>query len=65
MQINGIRGGNAGTGQVTASQTADSVSKNLRNQIINLQKQMQELSSNKDMSVEDKMKKRRASAADF
>lgn len=58
MQINGIQGGNAGAGQMKAAQTTDSVSKNIRNQIINVQKQMQELSSNKEMSAEDKMKKR-------
>lgn len=58
MQINGIQGGNAGAGQMKAAQITDSVSKNIRNQIVNVQKQMQELSSNKEMSAEDKMKKR-------
>lgn len=58
MQISGIQGGNAGTGQVRAAQTTDSVSKGIQNQIANLQKQMQELSSNKEMSTEEKMKKR-------
>lgn len=36
----------------------DEVSKNLQNQIENLQKQMQELSSNQEMPMETKMKKR-------
>jgi len=58
MQINGIQGQNAGAGQAKAAQAADSVSKNIRNQITALQKQMQELSANKEMGVEEKMKKR-------
>lgn len=36
----------------------DSVSKNIQNQIANKQKQLQELSSNEEMSLEEKMKKR-------
>ena len=36
----------------------DSVSKNIQNQIANAQKQLQELSSNKEMSIEEKMNKR-------
>ena len=40
------------------TQATDSVSKNIQNQIANAQKQLQELSSNKDMSLEEKMKKR-------
>ena len=36
----------------------DSVSKNIQDQIANAQKQMQELSADKDMAPEDKMKKR-------
>ena len=36
----------------------DSVSKNIQNQIANAQKQLQELSSNKEMSMEEKMNKR-------
>ena len=58
MQINGIQGQNAGAGQAKAAQAADSVSKNIRNQITALQNQMQELSANKEMGVEEKMKKR-------
>ena len=58
MQINGIQGQNAGAGQAKAAQATDSVSKNIRNQITALQNQMQELSANKEMGVEEKMKKR-------
>lgn len=36
----------------------DSVSKNIQNQIANAQKALQELSSNEDMTLEEKMKKR-------
>lgn len=36
----------------------DSVSKNIQNQIANAQKKLQELSSNQDMTIEQKMKKR-------
>ena len=39
-------------------QTTDSVSKNIRDQIANAQNQLQEISSNKEMSVEQKMKRR-------
>ena len=36
----------------------DAVSKNIQKQIVNAQKQLQEISANKDMSMEEKMKKR-------
>ena len=36
----------------------DSVSKNIQNQIANAQKELQELSSNKEMSIEEKMNRR-------
>lgn len=36
----------------------DSVSKNIQNQIANAQKQLQEISANKEMSIEEKMNKR-------
>lgn len=60
MRIDGISGagiqpGTAGTG---AGGQLDEVSKNLQNQIENLRKQMQELSSNQEMPMETKMKKR-------
>ena len=40
------------------SAPSDSVSKNIQNQIANAQKKLQELSSNEELSIEDKMKKR-------
>ena len=39
-------------------QENDSVSKNLRNQIANAQKRLQELGKNEEMPLEEKMKKR-------
>lgn len=41
-----------------AGQANDSYSRNIRNQIANAQKQLQELSSNEELSLEEKMKKR-------
>ena len=58
MRINGLNGANAQNGGMDMLQTNDSVSKNIQNQIANAQKALQELSANKDMSVEEKMKKR-------
>ncbi len=58
MTINGINGANTQMGQMGMNQAADSYSKNIQNQIANAQKQLQELSSNEDMSLEEKMKKR-------
>lgn len=58
MAINGINGTNAQVGAMKMTHATDSVSKNIQNQIANAQKQLQELSSNKDMSLEEKMKKR-------
>ena len=58
MRINGLNGVNTQTGGMNMMQTNDSVSKNIQNQIANAQKQLQELSSNKEMSIEEKMKKR-------
>lgn len=60
MTVNGISGVNnsmqAGSpGRITQM---DSVSKNIQNQIANAQKKLQELSSNEELSLEDKMKKR-------
>ena len=40
------------------AQANDSVSKNIQNQIANAQQKLQDLSSNEEMSLEDKMKKR-------
>ena len=59
MRINGLNGvNNTPAGGTKMMQANDSVSKNIQNQIANAQKQLQELSSNKEMSIEEKMKKR-------
>ena len=58
MKINGINGANTQIGGMNMMQSNDSVSKNLQSQIANAQKQLQELSANKEMSLEEKMKKR-------
>ena len=57
MKINGLNGTNAQFGGMNMKAT-DSFSKNLQNQIANAQKQLQELSANKEMSMEEKLKKR-------
>lgn len=56
MRINGLNGLN--TNGINMIQTNDSVRKNIQNQIANAQKDLQKLSENKDMSIEEKMKKR-------
>ena len=60
MNVNGITKTGAGTQafQLKMNQGTDSVSKNIQNQISNAQKQMQELGDNKEMTLEEKMKKR-------
>lgn len=58
MKINGLNGANSQIGGMNMMKATDSVSKNIQNQISNAQKQLQELSANKDMSIEEKMKKR-------
>lgn len=58
MKINGINGANTQMGQMGMNQVADSYSRNIQNQIANAQKQLQELSSNEEMTLEEKMKKR-------
>ncbi len=58
MTINSISGTNTQAGQMGMNQTTDAYTKSLQNQIANAQKQLQELSSNKDMEIEEKMKKR-------
>ncbi len=58
MAINGINGTSKQTAQMGMNQAMDSYSKNIQNQIANAQKQLQELSSNKEMTLEEKMKKR-------
>lgn len=49
-------GGGAQAGSVSLQN--DSVSKNIQNQIANAQKQLQEISANQEMTLEEKMKKR-------
>ena len=58
MTINSISGANAQMGQMGMNQATDSYSRNIQNQIADAQKQLQELSSNKDMTQEEKMTKR-------
>lgn len=58
MKIQGVNGINAQSGSVGMSKAEDSVTKNIKQQISNAQKQLQELSANKDMTVEEKMNKR-------
>ncbi len=60
MTINGIGVANMQIGQMGRNQAEDSYSKSIQNQIDNAQKQLQELSSNEDMTLEEKMKKRQA-----
>ena len=59
MTVNGISGANNGmqAGSLGRITQMDSVSKNIQNQIANAQKKLQELSSNEELSIEDKMKK--------
>lgn len=57
MRINGLNGANTQAGGMNMKAT-DSVSKNIQNQIANAQKQLQEIAANKDMGIEEKMKKR-------
>jgi len=59
MNINSVNGSNgAGSSPVSMNQTMDSYSKNLQNQIAQLQKQQQELAKNNEMDPQAKMKKR-------
>ena len=58
MTINGINGVNTQMKQMGMNQATDSYSRNIQSQIANAKKQLQELSSNEDMSLEEKMKKR-------
>lgn len=58
MIINGISGGNTQAGQRGMNQATDSYSRNLQKQIENAKKQLQELSSNQDMTLEEKMTRR-------
>ena len=58
MKINGFNGTNTQTGAMGMAQANDSVSKNIQNQIANAQQKLQDLSSNEEMPLENKMKKR-------
>ena len=58
MKINGFNGTNTQIGAMGMAQANDSVSKNIQNQIANAKQKLQDLSSNEEMSLEDKMKKR-------
>lgn len=58
MTINGINGENTQMGQMGMNRATDSYSRNIQNQITNAQKRLQELSSNEDMTLEERMKKR-------
>ena len=58
LKINGFNGTNTQTGAMGMAQANDSVSKNIQNQIANAQQKLQDLSSNEELSLEDKMKKR-------
>lgn len=59
MTINGINGQNVGSKSFMMNIGSDATGKNLQSQIVNAQKQMQELSTNKEMSPESKMEKRK------
>lgn len=60
MTVNGV--GNAmdckRSDSIGGNMQMDSISRNLKNQIANAQKKLQELSSNQELSLEEKMKKR-------
>ena len=58
MKINGFNGTNTQAGVMGMAQANDSVSKNIQNQIASAQQKLQDLSSNEELSLEDKMKKR-------
>ena len=65
MTVNGV--GNATdckrSDSIGGNMQMDSISRNLKNQIANAQKKLQELSSNQELSLEEKMKKRRGDSA--
>ena len=58
MKIDGMSRQNILADQTGINQTTDSYSRNIQNQIANAQKQLQDLSSNEEMTLEEKMKKR-------
>lgn len=58
MKIGGMDGTTAQTGQMKPPQATDSVSKGIMKQIADARQRLQELSSNTEMEMEEKMKKR-------
>lgn len=59
MGVSGISAiGGASGGQMTSAQSVDTVSKSIQDDISEVQRQKQELSSRKDIPVEEKVKKR-------
>ena len=58
MKINGLNGNGKQVEGINLMQSNDSIRKNLQSQIANAKKQLQELSTNKEMSLEEKMKKK-------
>ena len=62
MTVNGV--GNATdckrSDSIGGNMQMDSISRNLKNQIANAQKKLQELSSNQELSLEEKMKDRKS-----
>lgn len=58
MTIQGVNGNGAQAQQAGGIRADDAVSKNIQRQIADVQKKLQELSSNDHMSTEEKMKKR-------
>ena len=58
MRINGLNGTDMQPGTMGMTQANDPISKNIQNQIASAQQKLQDLSSNEEMTLEDKMKKR-------
>ena len=57
MQVNGLSGAGSKTAGIKMAQKMDSFSINIKNEIARKQKEQQEISSNKSLSAEEKMKK--------
>lgn len=58
MRISGVNGANTQAGAMGAIYASDSVSKNIQSQIEQKQKELHDISLDKDMPIEEKMKKR-------
>ncbi|MCM1182689.1 MAG: FlxA-like family protein [Roseburia sp.] len=58
MKINSVNGSAMQAGQMGMNQASDPVSKGLQKEIANLQRELQELSADKDIGMEEKLKKR-------